>query len=75
MIYRGLLGVLAEAEEGGLSPLRWLRRSTEGVASWPSPRDHGRWPGRAEGSRVASGSKDPALPKCFVMGPPLLFFL
>lgn len=42
MIYRGSLGLLAEAEEGGLSPLRWLWRSTEGVASWPTPRDHGR---------------------------------
>ena len=35
VIYRGLLRVLAE--EGGLSPLTWLWRSTEGVASWPTP--------------------------------------
>lgn len=73
VIYRGLLRVLAE--EGGLSPLRWLWRSTEGVASWPTPQ--GPWPLAREG-RGQPGSlweQGPGYANRFMMGQPLLFFL
>lgn len=66
VIYRGLLRVLAE--EGGLSPLTWLWRSTEGVASWPTPQGPRPMAREGRGQPGSLWEQGPGYAKCFMMG-------